>query len=384
MPAIDLHPHEHEQLGCGGSASFDAEELWESALPGDTEGTAMAPAHQPSTSVGSLAESLGCCHPADASGEGAVQPLGGLAQFLLLDEDECCGAGVDGHEHGAAPPAPACEEVTPRCGQMQGVDSTTSLYCLAVVDEATGLPLRAATPEEAWEAERCFVLQHSELLAGQAQRRAALAARQAACDSVQQKQNQNQAPVVGEGQQEGERPARRAARRGGQQATAQQQQQQAQQQQASDGKKSISRQQSSTAKAEDSGDASDAAALVLRRQEPRRCGPCDNCGAIESPQWRQGPASKPQLCNRCGMRFRRTNSLAPPAPPTVGAKRAAEHAQQHAPAASAVRVRVKVPAVTATAAALALVPPQQLAADGKRPRRAGAGAHMAAAIDACA
>lgn len=40
-------------------------------------------------------------------------------------------------------------------------------------------------------------------------------------------------------------------------------------------------------------------------------GPCDHCGALESPQWRRGPASKPMLCNACGTRYRRTNTLGP-------------------------------------------------------------------------
>lgn len=38
-------------------------------------------------------------------------------------------------------------------------------------------------------------------------------------------------------------------------------------------------------------------------------GPCDHCGAVNSPQWRRGPAAKPMLCNACGTRYRRTNNL---------------------------------------------------------------------------
>lgn len=38
-------------------------------------------------------------------------------------------------------------------------------------------------------------------------------------------------------------------------------------------------------------------------------GPCDHCGVCESPQWRRGPPEKPQLCNACGTRYRRTNNL---------------------------------------------------------------------------
>mmetsp|Transcript_21263 Transcript_21263/g.68852 ORF Transcript_21263/g.68852 Transcript_21263/m.68852 type:complete len:255 (+) Transcript_21263:249-1013(+) len=54
-------------------------------------------------------------------------------------------------------------------------------------------------------------------------------------------------------------------------------------------------------------------------------GPCDHCGALESPQWRRGPASKPMLCNACGTRYRRTNQLQQPISRTVakgGGKRA--------------------------------------------------------------
>eukprot|EP00798_Chlamydomonas_sp_ICE-L_P020285 gene20285-27043_t len=40
-------------------------------------------------------------------------------------------------------------------------------------------------------------------------------------------------------------------------------------------------------------------------------GPCDHCGAAESPQWRRGPSSKPCLCNACGTRFRRKAALVP-------------------------------------------------------------------------
>ncbi|KXZ42539.1 hypothetical protein GPECTOR_137g646 [Gonium pectorale] len=40
-------------------------------------------------------------------------------------------------------------------------------------------------------------------------------------------------------------------------------------------------------------------------------GPCDHCGATESPQWRRGPPAKPMLCNACGTRYRRTNQLNP-------------------------------------------------------------------------
>lgn len=39
----------------------------------------------------------------------------------------------------------------------------------------------------------------------------------------------------------------------------------------------------------------------------------------ESPQWRRGPASKPVLCNACGTRYRRTNSLTPATAPAVAA-----------------------------------------------------------------
>ncbi|KAG2495957.1 hypothetical protein HYH03_005887 [Edaphochlamys debaryana] len=62
-------------------------------------------------------------------------------------------------------------------------------------------------------------------------------------------------------------------------------------------------------------------------------GPCDHCGATESPQWRRGPAHRPTLCNACGTRFRRTGQLnpanmapgprtaAPPPPPVLLGKR---------------------------------------------------------------
>ncbi|CAD7695680.1 unnamed protein product [Ostreobium quekettii] len=45
-------------------------------------------------------------------------------------------------------------------------------------------------------------------------------------------------------------------------------------------------------------------------------GPCDHCGATESPQWRRGPPMKSVLCNACGTRYRRTGQLGPPGPAT--------------------------------------------------------------------
>ncbi|EFJ40942.1 hypothetical protein VOLCADRAFT_99159 [Volvox carteri f. nagariensis] len=54
-----------------------------------------------------------------------------------------------------------------------------------------------------------------------------------------------------------------------------------------------------------------AAAVVVRAFHHKTGGPCDHCGATESPQWRRGPPAKPMLCNACGTRFRRTNQLNP-------------------------------------------------------------------------
>ena len=48
------------------------------------------------------------------------------------------------------------------------------------------------------------------------------------------------------------------------------------------------------------------------KERPRQYkpgGPCDHCGATESPQWRRGPEEKPQLCNACGTRYRRGGLL---------------------------------------------------------------------------
>lgn len=59
---------------------------------------------------------------------------------------------------------------------------------------------------------------------------------------------------------------------------------------------------------------------VSQQQQPQQQqkpgGPCDHCGALESPQWRRGPPAKPMLCNACGTRYRRTNQLGPPVPST--------------------------------------------------------------------
>jgi len=52
-----------------------------------------------------------------------------------------------------------------------------------------------------------------------------------------------------------------------------------------------------------------AAAAGLGQPQHKPGGPCDHCGALDSPQWRRGPSSKPMLCNACGTRFRRTGNL---------------------------------------------------------------------------
>ncbi|GIL58058.1 hypothetical protein Vafri_13265 [Volvox africanus] len=56
-----------------------------------------------------------------------------------------------------------------------------------------------------------------------------------------------------------------------------------------------------------------APAPAVRAFHHKTGGPCDHCGATESPQWRRGPPAKPMLCNACGTRFRRTNQLNPAA-----------------------------------------------------------------------
>jgi hypothetical protein len=52
-----------------------------------------------------------------------------------------------------------------------------------------------------------------------------------------------------------------------------------------------------------------AAPAGLGQPQHKPGGPCDHCGALDSPQWRRGPSSKPMLCNACGTRFRRTGNL---------------------------------------------------------------------------
>jgi hypothetical protein len=43
----------------------------------------------------------------------------------------------------------------------------------------------------------------------------------------------------------------------------------------------------------------------IKRNHPA----CDNCGTVQSPQWRKGPAFKPMLCNACGIRYKTTRKL---------------------------------------------------------------------------
>ncbi|GIL78145.1 hypothetical protein Vretimale_7517, partial [Volvox reticuliferus] len=66
-----------------------------------------------------------------------------------------------------------------------------------------------------------------------------------------------------------------------------------------------------------------APAPVARAFHHKTGGPCDHCGATESPQWRRGPPAKPMLCNACGTRFRRTNQLNPAAAVSTANKAAA-------------------------------------------------------------
>jgi len=61
----------------------------------------------------------------------------------------------------------------------------------------------------------------------------------------------------------------------------------------------------------DVGASADVSYLANGAMNSKSGGPCDHCGALESPQWRRGPASKPMLCNACGTRYRRTNTLGP-------------------------------------------------------------------------
>lgn len=36
---------------------------------------------------------------------------------------------------------------------------------------------------------------------------------------------------------------------------------------------------------------------------------CTHCGTTKTPQWREGPAGPKTLCNACGIRYRRSQSL---------------------------------------------------------------------------
>ena len=48
-----------------------------------------------------------------------------------------------------------------------------------------------------------------------------------------------------------------------------------------------------------------------RKQQPQHKGPgkqCVECGATQTPQWREGPAGPKTLCNACGVRFNRLRS----------------------------------------------------------------------------
>ncbi|KAG1663970.1 hypothetical protein FOA52_001096 [Chlamydomonas sp. UWO 241] len=240
----------------------------------------------------SLAPSSPCSHHHSSpgrshGGNGVHKHSASVMQFLLLDEEEC----GDGDGGCAAAQVPAL--AAPRAGKAVHVLGAEDLYCLAVMDEETGLPLRPATPEEVWEVERSFALPEFDFLTQQ----------------QQQQQTSNQTPAAAPAPRARAAPARASHGRQprGEAAAAAAA---ARHRTASPPAHTNGGERGSDG-AEHSRDRS-AASAPARRPEPRRCGPCDNCHATESPQWRQGPPQRPMLCNACGMRFRRTNQLALP------------------------------------------------------------------------
>eukprot|EP00955_Chlamydomonas_euryale_P076965 362824-Chlamydomonas_euryale.AAC.14 len=225
---------------------------------------------------------------------GSPLPSPHAMQFLLLDDDDSAAAAtaLPRVSRAAAPAALAVHTAGPGgCGG--------DVYCLAVVDEATGLPLRPATPEETWEdVDRTFVLHKIDALPQTAPptQKAANMVVPAAVDAVELHAPQPNRVPVGVPTMPAAQTRPMASPHVGL----------AQQPEAAPAATELP-----------------PPPLAPRRPEPRRCGPCDNCCATESPQWRQGPPAKPLLCNACGMRFRRTSQLTLPSDgaPSAGSAR---------------------------------------------------------------
>ena len=228
----------------------------------------------------------------------------GALQFLLLDDDEApqpsCMPAASGAAACGSTVATQHDMLRQHSGHSSDAVRTTvplvdssSLYCLAVVDEVTGLPLRPATPEETWEVERCFVLQeHSELLDAVLPQEQATAPMLPLYQPVQELQHYQQpevaqhtvdglmdAGLVAEVQlpaaEEAAAPATSSAaaveaRSGSAEPQVSESDEQEEQQQSREEQR----------KAEQAAKRKGPNPPPNRRpDQPRRCGPCDNCGA---------------------------------------------------------------------------------------------------------
>ena len=154
-------------------------------------------------------------------------------------------------------------------------------YCLVLVDEKTGKPQRPATEEEAAELQRTLA---SLLQQGQ--------------EKQQQQQQVKQEKQQQQQQASGTSPHSLRPRREASQQHLREQREAEQEPLPAHHHLSYNR------------------AHWHHHQKPG--GPCDHCGAVESPQWRRGPTHKPVLCNACGTRFRRTHQLGVPSSPGNG------------------------------------------------------------------
>lgn len=240
---------------------------------------------------------------------GGVNHMGssGALQFLLLDDDEApqpsCMPAASGAAACGSTVATQHEMLRQHSGHSSDAVRTTvplvdssSLYCLAVVDEVTGLPLRPATPEETWEVERCFVLQeHSELLDAALPQEQATASMLPLYQPVQELQHYQQpevaqhmadglmdAGLVAEVQLPAAEEAAAAAAPATSSAAAVAARSSSVEPQASESDEQEEQQQSreEQRKAEQAAKRKGPNPPPNRRpDQPRRCGPCDNCGA---------------------------------------------------------------------------------------------------------
>ena len=284
-------------------------------LPMQSHKILVSPSPSPRIPQGSAATSWANTAPLlsheDQSMEAGSLPAPSLlrcsSQFLVIDEDE-----EDENLQNLALASLSGEAIS-QLGSRSAASraSDHSLYCLSVVDDASGLT-REATPEEAWKVNEILIMARHEV---HLERAEAAAKAATAHNNRRRTLSSFTGGVVTQGlyrSEEGDEAKPRSLPPASASFTMPS---------GSLPPPPLSSRpfvdHAAPMVASQGGDGGEGAACFFSSH--RKGGPCDHCGATESPQWRRGPIKTPTLCNACGMRFRRTNSLGlpPPPPPPV-------------------------------------------------------------------